>query len=114
MRYPIDNSQGTVMAQRAARLLDRIKIETRWLLASAPVRRADRPTYEEARAKLIASWPAIRHRRVERHLLASFYYDVAADGAALLAHLIEVRRARRVDRTRGPKTQGRGGCAQCH
>lgn len=80
---------------RTARLLDSIKCETRWLLVSTPTRgfRIDETEYATDRKTLVAIWPAIRHRRVKSNLSEAFY-DVVADHASLLTHLIEIRRQR--------------------
>lgn len=78
--------------ERAARLLDRIKLETRWLLVSTRTRdfRIDDHDYAEDRQKLVAAWPA--WRRGEIGGLA--FYDRVGDGGSLLTHLIEIRRQR--------------------
>lgn len=81
----------TVAAQRAPRLVERIKIETRWLLHS------NEPVAEEgddARGHFVSMWPLIRQRRIPAHDIATHFYDIAADQGALLAGLILKRRAR--------------------
>ena len=84
-------------ADRAARLLDRIKIETRWLLISPPARtfKIDAENYSADRAALILFWPAIRQRRLD---VSGKFYDVVAETSSLLTHLIEIRRQRAADR----------------
>lgn len=81
--------------ERADRLLDRIKLETRWLLISTPTRgfRIDESEYAGDRQKLVAAWPAIRHRRIELNASGGFYH-VVGDQASLFTHLIEIRRQR--------------------
>jgi hypothetical protein len=84
-----------VAADRAAQLLARIKIETRWLLASTPARtfEIDDSHYAEDRAEAVATWSRARRRRIALNDARAFY-SIAADQASLLAHLIEIRRQR--------------------
>jgi len=84
-----------VAADRAAHLLARIKIETRWLLASAPARafEIDETHYAEDRAEAVATWSQARRQRIALNDARAFY-GLAHDQASLLAHLIEIRRQR--------------------
>lgn len=87
------------IAERAARLVEAIKTETRWLLLTTPPRgfEIDEEHYHADRAQFVETWPAIRHRRVPGAYLSSFH-DLVADQASSLAHLIEIRRQRALDR----------------
>ncbi len=100
MTHTIDQQYAaSVNAERADRLLDRIKIETRWLLLATPARSfaIDEQGYAHDRRALVLMWPAIRHRRFGGVGAASFY-SVAADQASLFTHLIEIRRQRAASR----------------
>lgn len=99
MRQAISNAIEADNAARAARLLEAIKIETRWLLLSARARPfgINEDGFDQDRANLVSLWPDFRHRRVPAAYLRSFY-DLVADQASLLAHLIEIRRQRQDNR----------------
>jgi hypothetical protein len=76
---------------RAPRLVDRIKLEVRWLLTTSPnVSEGDAAT----RRAFVAGWPVIRNRRVPADEIARHFYDIAADQGAALASLIIARRNR--------------------
>jgi hypothetical protein len=97
MRHAITHHQTIAAAERAAKLPERIKIETRWLLIATPARtfKIDEESYAADRAALVLFWPAIRQRRLD---VSGTFYDVAAETASLLTHLIEIRRQRAADR----------------
>jgi hypothetical protein len=78
---------------RAPRLIERIKIETRWLLLTASHEIA--VPNAETKAQLVASWRAIRNARLPADEIARHFYDIAADQAATLASLIIARRNRK-------------------
>jgi hypothetical protein len=88
--------------ERAHDLLAAIKTETRWLLLKPAGERygdIDAPCEfaAEDRRNFLRIFPDIRHRRIPASYMASFY-DLVADQASTLAHLIEVRRARERNR----------------
>ncbi len=85
---------AAAFADRAERLLERIKLESHWQLITTPARSfpIDESTYAADRASLVANWPDIRHRRVA---VGAMFYDLVNDHASLLTHLIEIRRQRR-------------------
>jgi hypothetical protein len=83
----------TMQIERAPRLVDRIKIEARWLLTTSPnVNAAD----ATSRRAFLERWPAIRNRRVPADEIARHFYDIAADQGATLASLIIARRNKKV------------------
>ena len=81
---------------RAERLVEAIKLETRWLLISAPTA-SDHEISEDFatldRRQFVSAWPAIRNRRLPAADLEQFY-TLVADRASAFAHLIEIRRMR--------------------
>jgi hypothetical protein len=75
---------------RAPRLVERIKIETKWLLLTTP---DAAPAIEGgARRNFIEHWPAIRNARLPADEVGRRFYDIAAERAATLAALIIWRR----------------------
>lgn len=83
--------EAAIATERAPHLIERIKIETRWLLicpSASPI------TYAQARRNLVAQWPRIRHRRMPAADIAHRFYDIAAEHAGALAQLITARRER--------------------
>jgi hypothetical protein len=76
---------------RAAHLVERIKIEARWHLAGGE--HVD-PEDDDARHHFLSLWPLIRNRRLPAGDIAAHFYDIASDQGALLAGLIIARRNR--------------------
>lgn len=81
----------TNATDRAACLVERIKIEARWYLAGGETIDAEG---DDARHHFVAMWPLIRNRRLPASDIAAHFYDIAADQGALLAGLIIARRNR--------------------
>jgi hypothetical protein len=80
----------SIQIDRAPRLIERIKIEARWiLLTTSP--HASAPDATTRRA-FLAQWPNIRNARLPADEIARHFYDIAADQAAALASLIVARR----------------------
>lgn len=82
----------TNVTDRAACLLDRVKIEARWYLSGGDQVEAEGC---DARHHFLCMWPLIRNRRLPAGDIAAHFYDIAADQGALLAGLIVARRNRR-------------------
>lgn len=73
---------------RAPRLIERIKIETRWILLTTSV--IDTATNPTARESLIAAWRAIRNLSLP--IDDREFYAIAAEHAATFAGAILARR----------------------
>lgn len=91
-RLSISARAGTKSSQvdRAPRLIERIKIETRWILLTAAQNMTDCDT--ATRRRFTAHWFAIRNARLPADEVARNFYDIAADQAATFASLIIARR----------------------
>jgi hypothetical protein len=92
-----DEINSRIAIERGDKALAAIKLETRWLVISAPARdhEIDDSFYAEDRAQLVKLWPHIRHQRLPRTWLNSFFADLVAAQASAFAHLIEIRHQRR-------------------
>lgn len=90
MRHQI---AAQIAAERAPRLIERIKIETRWLLLTTSV--DDAIDHDSARQSLVASWHTIRNAGAPADDIARHFYDIAAEQAATFARLIIARRKKR-------------------
>jgi hypothetical protein len=80
----------SIQCDRAPRLIERIKIETRWILLTASHEIAA-PDADRAKS-FIASWRAVRNASLPADEIARRFYEIAADHAATLAALIIARR----------------------
>jgi hypothetical protein len=84
----------SIQFDRAPRLIERIKIETRWILLTAAHEIA---APDAARTEsFIAHWRAIRNARLPADEIARRFYDIAAEQAATFAALIIARRNKKV------------------
>lgn len=84
----IARAQSIQSINRAPRLIERIKIETRWILLTTSV--TDTATNPASRESLVATWRAIRN--VSLPIDDREFYAIAAEHAATFAGAILARR----------------------